>query len=265
MLVVADGVGGWNEMGIDPALYSRRLVDLVVRNFAEYEKEYAKGHKSEPLKVDENLIRNMIVKSVFKNREQGSSTLSVLYLDKVTNMLYSGYLGDSCYMVARPKEIGKFEVFFKSDEQTHGFNIPYQVGREGDDPKTAIIKKHKVEKNDLIILASDGLWDNLEVKDILGIVNKISQKRESVSLDTKYLAEVLSSKAEKYSRDPNHCSPFVKRAFEQGRRGIYGGKPDDITIIIAQIVQETRCENTSDDTSSMNSVSTDADLESTKD
>lgn len=25
VLAVADGVGGWNELGVDPALYSRKL------------------------------------------------------------------------------------------------------------------------------------------------------------------------------------------------------------------------------------------------
>lgn len=32
LIVVADGVGGWNRYGIDPALYSRQLVSNV-KNF----------------------------------------------------------------------------------------------------------------------------------------------------------------------------------------------------------------------------------------
>ena len=57
-------------------------------------------------------------------------------------------------MILRQKE--KFELIFKSEEQTHGFNMPYQVGKSGDRPEVAKTHKHKVENNDLIILATDG-------------------------------------------------------------------------------------------------------------
>ena len=35
MLVVADGVGGWSELGIDPGYFSRRLTESAVENFHE--------------------------------------------------------------------------------------------------------------------------------------------------------------------------------------------------------------------------------------
>jgi len=43
-MVVADGVGGWNRHGIDPALYSRRLVYLMKRFYEE--KSYYPGDTS---------------------------------------------------------------------------------------------------------------------------------------------------------------------------------------------------------------------------
>jgi serine/threonine protein phosphatase PrpC len=33
ILVVADGVGGWAEFGIDASLYSKKLVQLIYENF----------------------------------------------------------------------------------------------------------------------------------------------------------------------------------------------------------------------------------------
>ena len=36
LLVVLDGVGGWNEVGVDPALFSKQLVGLIEE---EYKKD----------------------------------------------------------------------------------------------------------------------------------------------------------------------------------------------------------------------------------
>jgi protein phosphatase PTC7 len=181
-----------------------------------------------------------LVKSVRQNKELGSSTVCVLVLDSIKNELYSGYLGDSCYMIARPKAIGQFELIFKAEEQTHGFNIPFQVGSEGDNPNSAITHKHKVEKNDLIIAASDGLWDNLEVEDILKEINKISLQFDTIVLNTEYIAGTISMKAEELSRDPSHYSPFAKRAIENKYRNYFGGKPDDITVVVAQVLGDNK-------------------------
>ncbi len=181
-----------------------------------------------------------MVKSVRQNKELGSSTVCVLVLDSIKNELYSGYLGDSCYMIARPKAIGQFELIFKAEEQTHGFNIPFQVGSEGDNPNSAITHKHKVEKNDLIIAASDGLWDNLEVEDILKEINKISLQFDTIVLNTEYIAGTISMKAEELSRDPSHYSPFAKRAIENKYRNYFGGKPDDITVVVAQVLGDNK-------------------------
>ncbi len=185
--------------------------------------------------MNENTIKKAIIRSVKTNRELGSSTLTVLYLDKTTNCLYSGYLGDSCYMIARPNTKGHFEVIFKAEEQTHGFNIPFQVGKEGDNPNTAITNKHLVKKDDIVIVASDGLWDNVEVEDIVNEINQISEEIRSVKIDALYTAKRLSEKAEKLSLNPNHYSPFARRAYEQFSKRYRGGKPDDITIVVAQV------------------------------
>lgn len=198
------------------------------------------------INLNENFIKQLLVKSVRQNRELGSSTVCVLVLDSVKNELYSGYLGDSCYMIARPKGVGQFELIFKAEEQTHGFNIPFQVGSEGDNPNSAITHKHKVEKNDLIIAASDGLWDNLEVEDILKEINKISLQFDTVVLNTQFIAGSISMKAEELSRDPSHYSPFAKRAIENKYRNYFGGKPDDITVVVAQVLggnKEREAEN----------------------
>ena len=77
--------------------------------------------------------------------------------DKKLKKIKSSYLGDSVYMISRySKEENKFNIFFKSEEQCHRFNQPYQVGTFGDSPKNAIEDSHEVENKDIIIVASDG-------------------------------------------------------------------------------------------------------------
>jgi len=147
-------------------------------------------------------------------------------------------MGDSSYLIARPVNIGEFNLIFKSEDQTHGFNIPYQVGTEGDNPSFAKSLNHTVEANDLVIVASDGLWDNIDDKEILKTLNDFSKKSGSIKIDTEEFAKILSIKAETLSRDKNYFSPFCKKAMEYSKSGrkYMGGKPDDITIIVAQVI-----------------------------
>jgi protein phosphatase PTC7 len=186
------------------------------------------------------MIKQLLVKSAKQNKELGSSTVCVLILDNKKNELHTGYLGDSCYLIARPKGIGNFELFFKSEEQTHGFNVPFQVGSEGDNPNTAVTFTHKLQRNDIIIAATDGLWDNMEVEDLLKEINYLSAKFNTLNIDTNYLSKIISQRAEELSRDVNHYSPFARKAIENKYRNFSGGKPDDITVIVAQILNEDR-------------------------
>lgn len=85
----------------------------------------------------------------------GSSTLCSAYIDNKLNMLYTAYIGDSLYMILR-RNHEKYCVFYKSPEMTHAFNFPLQLGTNGDNPLQSKVNKHELDKEDLIILASDG-------------------------------------------------------------------------------------------------------------
>lgn len=87
-------------------------------------------------------------------------------------------LGDSGFVHLRP---GK--VHYTSTPQTHAFNTPYQLslvpaamqaqskafGGEmlQDTPQDAETTHHTVRHGDILIFASDGVWDNLSPADIL--------------------------------------------------------------------------------------------------
>jgi len=54
----------------------------------------------------------------------------------------------------------------------HKFNYPYQLAQDlygGDDPKEAICSSLSVRQGDLVILASDGMVDNIFSFELLEI------------------------------------------------------------------------------------------------
>lgn len=53
--------------------------------------------------------------------------------------------------------------------------------------------------------------------------------------DPELVAQVIAEEAEKYSLQQHYVSPFAKGAREQYYDYV-GGKPDDITVIVAQIM-----------------------------
>jgi protein phosphatase PTC7 len=234
MICVADGVGGWNESGIDPSKYSNELCEKVKE---EYLKNCVKLYANP---------KEIFNEACSKVRAIGTSTFCMCILDFEKKHIHSLNLGDSGYMLIRGKnksdeipnkslnknQSETFDVIFKSEEQQHSFNFPYQVGTNGDNPNEADIFVNEFEENDIIVLGSDGLWDNLYENQILNVIKPFYEKSSNIG-DLNLLAKKLGQICESYSLDVRNKSPFWEKS-----KGLYlGGKPDDITIIVAQIVK----------------------------
>mmetsp|Transcript_20680 Transcript_20680/g.20421 ORF Transcript_20680/g.20421 Transcript_20680/m.20421 type:complete len:135 (+) Transcript_20680:2-406(+) len=69
MVAVADGVGGWADSGVDPALYSRRLC-LNIKD--RYLKDRDKG--IDAIHSTLNNPKELLTRAVEETRERGSST-----------------------------------------------------------------------------------------------------------------------------------------------------------------------------------------------
>ena len=139
-------------------------------------------------------------------------------------------MGDSGYLILRKSGLDLIEIF-KTKEQTHSFNFPRQVGTSGDDPATGDDNVHEVKDRDIVILASDGLWDNLFNVKVIELVKPFIRGTDGI-LDPTLVAEIIAKEAERYSHMQNYTSPFAKHA----REHFYdykGGKPDDITVVVA--------------------------------
>lgn len=153
VLSVADGVGGWADHGVDPGIYSKKLCanisQLLLNNWSKY------SHNPKQLIMDTHA----------NNKEDGSSTLVVLTLPDDGNTLYSSYIGDSGYLILRPtkSDSKKFEMIYEFEEHTRAFNFPYQLGwgRNGDDPNISQALSHKVKDKDVLVVGTDGLFDNM--------------------------------------------------------------------------------------------------------
>ncbi|SPQ97855.1 Protein phosphatase [Plasmodiophora brassicae] len=221
---VADGVGGWNEQGVNPGLFSRALLQHVWDAFTEY-----------PGITPVAAMRKALGK-VRARQIQGSSTVVLGVLGK-DNVLTVSNLGDSGLLLLR-KQSGSqgYTKLFKTPEQQHQFNFPYQVALDAhasDPPESAETTTHPLRPGDLIIAGSDGLFDNLYVSEIVNEVSTTAVK----SLNE--LAANLVQKAHEFALlgEKGGRSPFGDNARAAGKRWPGGGKLDDIVVVVARVVE----------------------------
>jgi protein phosphatase PTC7 len=207
---VADGVGGWGDIGVDPALYSRSLME---------------GSK---LSVDNPLSSRDPVEAMsegyqYSSYVQGSSTCCILVLDG--NHINAANLGDSGFMIVRG-----LEIVYRTKEQQHSFNFPYQIGTgSADKPHHSQRIQIEVQPDDLIILGTDGLWDNLFDEDIIDVI-------ANAPSDPATIAQLIARQAHIVANDKDIISPFSKSARSNGYPLATGGKLDDITVLCARVV-----------------------------
>ncbi|CAI5651238.1 unnamed protein product [Oreochromis niloticus] len=169
----------------------------------------------------------------------GSSTACIVILDRQSHRLHTANLGDSGFLVVRGGE-----VVHRSDEQQHYFNTPFQLsiappGAEGavlsDSPDAADSTSFDVQLGDIILTATDGLFDNMPDYMILQELKKLKNTNyESIQQTARSIAE----QAHVLAYDPNYMSPFAQFACDNGLN-VRGGKPDDITVLLSIVAEYT--------------------------
>ena len=210
---VADGVGGWTEQGVDPGIYSRLLLGHVY-DYINYWNGY------DPSMV----LKKSLAYAKNNTKVLGSSTATVLLLNN--GYLHTANIGDSGFLIIR-----NGGIIFKSISQQHSFNFPYQIQYNGGDTiEEAIEDKIPIKFGDIIILGTDGLFDNIYPEQILDIINK-NNNLNKVSVE-------LVSLAFKLSKNNNWISPFALEAKKNKINNMRGGKMDDITLVVAQIIDK---------------------------
>jgi len=207
---IADGVGGWGDIGVDPALYSRMLMAS-----GKYSADCSHPYNRDPVTI-------MVDAYEHSTDIQGSSTCCIVTLDGFC--LRTANLGDSGFMIIRGTDI-----IFRSKEQQHSFNFPYQLGTgSADMPAHAVSITVNIQPGDLIIVGTDGLWDNLYDDEIVEIAVQTSEPMTIAQHIARHAHETASSKTV--------VSPFAKSARENGYPLATGGKMDDISVVVARVV-----------------------------
>ncbi|KAF5829895.1 phosphatase 2C-like domain-containing protein [Dunaliella salina] len=238
-LGVADGVGGWAEVGVDAGAYARQLManakqiadTLTADGSAEYEKQWRIGNDPTPTLDNPNepaLQQTILEKAYAETKVRGSSTASIVVL--ANKKLFASNLGDSGFMIIRDGQ-----VVFHSPSQQHGFNFPFQIGSfdsMSDSPTASQKFSVPVQLGDVIVLGTDGLWDNCFDEEITAVIKYCVGQQGSMSMDK--VAQVLAFYARHRASDPKYASPFAYAAF-QADLAYMGGKLDDITVVVARV------------------------------
>lgn len=235
---VADGVGGWRSYGIDPSEFARGLMKICA--------DLVRSGQFRP-HLPAQLLASAYQKLHFEsanlaNKESrpliGSSTACVVVLDKLNSIVHTANLGDSGFLVFREDK-----VVHRSEEQCHYFNTPFQLSlppNEGrhflsDSPESAETASFVVRDGDIILVATDGLFDNLSTDLIEKELQQMKDRRDEAALQG--LCNSLALQARHLAFDEQYMSPFAKKAQSYGIHAP-GGKPDDITVLLAVVTAE---------------------------
>uniref|UniRef100_A0A3B3B7C1 Protein phosphatase n=1 Tax=Oryzias melastigma TaxID=30732 RepID=A0A3B3B7C1_ORYME len=209
VLGVADGVGGWRDYGVDPSQFSATLMRTCERLVKE-----GRFTPSHPVGILTSGYYELLQNKV---PLLGSSTACIVVLDRRSHQLHTCNLGDSGFLVVRGGE-----VVHRSDEQQHYFNTPFQLsiappGTEGvvlsDSPEAADNSSFDVQLGDIILTATDGLFDNMPDYMILQELKKLKTSNYDSVLQT---AQSIAKQAHDLAYDPNYMSPFAQFACDNG-------------------------------------------------
>jgi protein phosphatase PTC7 len=219
---VADGVGGWAEIGVDAGAYARLLMVHAKEAADAAADDVAAG----------TLSAQAILESAFyRTNVQGSSTACVLVVNGTT--LSASNLGDSGFVLVRDGV-----ATFQCPQQQHNFNFPFQLGSAdsmSDQPQAAMRFELQVQPGDIIVTGSDGLWDNIFAEEAATIASKCRDKGETATT----AAQVLCRYARMRASDAKYHSPFSYAAIQAGY--VYlGGKMDDITVVVSYVALPSR-------------------------
>ncbi|KAG9306054.1 hypothetical protein G9A89_020249 [Geosiphon pyriformis] len=197
VLGLADGVGGWAEVGVDSSEFSWHLMN----NAKAAAEKGIEGSR---------LFRSLKLKH-FKPEEIMQMAYRKLVEDQIV-VAEAANLGDSGFQILREST-----MVFGSCGQQHAFNCPYQLAInrrdnqwKSDSPREAERSRFHLFNGDVVIVASDGLWDNLFMHEIEAIVKSelnLDKSEGNFSI-AKRIANKLVYQAKARGHSTDQPSPF---------------------------------------------------------
>uniref|UniRef100_A0A803KS74 Protein phosphatase n=1 Tax=Chenopodium quinoa TaxID=63459 RepID=A0A803KS74_CHEQI len=189
-IAVADGVSGWAERDVDPALFSRELMANALSMVDDTEVNY-----------DPQVL---LKKAHAATSSMGSATVIVAMMEG-NGILKIANVGDCGLRVIR-----KGQIMFSTCTQEHYFDCPYQLSSEtsGQTYLDAMVSSVKLEEGDIVVMGSDGLFDNVYDREIASTVASNSDVAEA--------AKALARLARDHSKDISFDSPYSSEARTKG-------------------------------------------------
>lgn len=233
-LVVADGIGSCE---FSSSFFARTLTTKIGLALNQLNTEIAGGHHRaiESLKdnlnksvklatIDYNLKSTLHISSASFDKlkmkkiqiaasevKKVSSTLISVFimknqLDRPTLMVYQ--MGDSLVSIFRKKESsvapGQFyyELVYKTKEMQHYFNCPKQFSTASMDnvDKQSQAESFPIMEDDIVIVGSDGLWDNIHTTVLTFAVNSMVKMLGTFQPNERLITDTMERIARNFAR-----------------------------------------------------------------
>lgn len=263
LLGLADGVSGWSHrVGGHAALWSRLILHRTASHYVDnYNKHAAIAETTDETKENSNEAVSALrskdlldalddgftdAKEILtEHKEIGSSTLILAALDQSsatadTANLQVLNIGDSSIWVFRDGE-----VVFTIEHAPKLENCPSQLGTNTTGTPSALVSPYTipVRTGDIVLLSSDGVSDNLWINEISDILReKYFSAREHADPGEDLLqraTDAIVLTATDRSFDNFAVCPYQLNAAPYSTGG---GKTDDISVLLAEIVERPSAE-----------------------
>lgn len=230
-IAVADGVGGWRRRGVSSKDFAVALMRETRRAVEEQDENnlHKKQSKRENAGVVALIQRGYNAARSSLGHKFGSSTLCLATIDEKRSSISAGLaavavgnIGDSEMIVVRGGG-----VVFRAPTTTHGPNFPFQLAAGGpaygDLPPSAARGQFTACKGDVVVVGTDGLFDNLWEEEIAAVV-----KQSKASKEAAYALVEAAAAAARKGR--------TSQSWRPDGNGGRGAKTDDITVVVASVI-----------------------------
>lgn len=213
----------WAERNVNPALFSQELMANASKFIMDEEVNYNP--------------QILMGKAHSATSSVGSATVIIAMLEK-DGTLKIASVGDCGLRILR-----NGRVIFSTQPQEHYFDCPYQLSSEivTQTYLDAVVSSVELMEQDTIIMGSDGLFDNVFDHEIISTVCRCENAAEA--------AKALAELASVHSTDAAFDSPYSIEARSRGfdvplwkkilGRKLTGGKPDDVTVIVGEVLMSS--------------------------
>ncbi|KUF75964.1 protein phosphatase 2C 80 [Phytophthora nicotianae] len=134
----------------------------------------------------------------------------------------------------------RWQVVHETPNQCHYFNCPYQLGfgANGDKPEMGEVYDLETQEGDVIVLGTDGLFDNLFPKQIASLLDTVLPSTPELDHHSmEKVASCIAHTAHKAAKGTKSKTPFAVAAQQAGYEYL-GGKMDDITVVTSLVTSD---------------------------